>query len=168
MTLLRLTAEASVYHTRNAYRSVPGARRDSDTSVAPAFAANRIVGLKAVRDYINRIDLTAVKAKLSLPPSRGGHSWTAERADAAATKYKKWLLLQRKCEDALMSPGSEVDHMWHFHILDTRAYIRDTARIFGHYLHHYPYFGMTEGMAKISEIFETTRRLYRAEYGEDL
>ena len=167
MNLPRLSAEASAYQTRNAYRTF-GARRDGNSSVTPATAAARIDGLEAVRDYINRIDLTTVKTNLTLPPSRGGHSWTAERADTAAAKYKKWLFLQRKHEDVLLAPGSEVDAVWHFHILDTRAYIRDTERIFGHYLQHYPYFGMTEGMTKARRVFETTRRLFRAEYGEEL
>jgi hypothetical protein len=167
MSLPRLSAEASAYQTRNAYRTF-GARRDGNPSVTPATAADRIDGLEAVRDYINRIDLTTLKQQLTLPPARGGHSWTAERADTAEVKYKKWLFLQRKYEDLLQSPGSEVDIVWHFHILDSRAYIRDTARIFGHYLQHYPYFGMTEGIAKAREVFKTTRRLYRAEYGEEL
>jgi len=167
MNLPRLSAEASAYQTRNAYRTF-GARRDGNSSVTPATAAARIDGLEAVRDYINRIDLTTVKTNLTLPPSRGGHSWTAERADTAAAKYKKWLFLQRKYEDVLMSPGHEVDTVWHFHILDTRAYIRDTARIFGRYLHHHPYVGIMEGLASVAAVFEQTRRLFRAEYGEEL
>ena len=167
MSLPHLSAEASAYQTRNAYRTF-GARRDGNPSITPATATDRIDGLGAVRDYINRIDFTTLKTHLSLPPARGGHSWTAERADAAEMKYKKWLFIQRKYEDVLQSPGPEVDTVWHFHILDSRAYIRDTARIFGHYLQHYPYFGMTEGIAKAREVFKTTRRLYRAEYGEEL
>jgi len=167
MNLPRPTAEAAVYPTGRAYLAV-GATRDNNTSVVQATSAARIDGLEAVREYINGIDLTTLKAKLTLPLSRGGHSWPPERADAAEALYKKWLFLQRKHEDVLLAPGSEVDAVWHFHILDSRAYIRDTARIFGHYLQHYPYFGMTEGMAKARRVFETTRRLFRAEYGEEL
>ena len=167
MSLPHLSAEASAYQTRNAYWTL-GVRRDSNAALTPATAGDRTDGLEAVRDYINRIDLTTLKHQLTLPPARGGHSWTAERANAAEAKYKKWLFLRRKYEDVLQSPGSEVDTVWHFHILDSRAYIRDTARIFGHYLPHYPYFGITEGMTKAIAVFETTRRLFRAEYGEDL
>jgi hypothetical protein len=168
MNLLRLTAEASVYQTHTAYRTVPATTCDSDASVAPASGANRIAGLEEARDYINRMDFATLKQKLILPPSWGGHSWTPERADAAEAKYKKWLFLQRKHEDVLLAPGDEVDAVWHFHILDTEAYIRDTARIFGRYLHHYPYIGITEGVAKVVAVLEHTRRLFRAEYGEDL
>ena len=167
MSLPRLSAETSAYQTRNAYWTL-GVRRDGNAVVTPATAADRTDGLEAVRDYINRIDLTTLKHQLTLPPARGGHSWTAERANAAEAKYEKWLFLQRKYKDVLQSPGKEVDTVWHFHILDSRAYIRDTARIFGHDLPHYPYFGITEGMTKAIAVFETTRRLFRAEYGEDL
>jgi hypothetical protein len=167
MNLPRLTAEAAVYRTGRPYWPV-GARRDKNTSVAPAMSAVRIDGLEPVRDYINGIDLTTLKTKLTLPPSHGGHSWTAERAAAAEAKYKKWLFLQHKHEDVLLAPGSKVDAVWHFHILDTEAYIRDTAQIFGHYLHHYPYVGITQGLARVAAVLEHTRRLFRAEYGEDL
>ena len=60
-------------------------------------------------------------------------------------------------------PGREVDIVWHYHILDTEAYIRDTAQIFGRYLHHPPDFGPMG-----SAVPQYTRKLYRAEYGEDL
>jgi hypothetical protein len=168
MNLPRLTAEASVYQTRTAYRTVPAARRDTNASITPTTAADRIIGLEAVWGYINRMDFTTLKQKLTLPPLWGGHSWNPERPDAAEAKYKKWLFLQRKHEDVVLAPGSEVDAVWHFHILDTEAYIRDTARIFGRYLHHYPYVGITEGLAKVAAVLEHTRRLFRAEYGEDL
>jgi hypothetical protein len=167
MNLPRLTAEAGVYRTGRAYWAVD-AMHDNKTSVAPARSAARIDGLEAIRKYINGIDLTALKTKLTLPPSRGGHSWTPERADEAEAQYKKWLFLQRKHEDVLLAPGSEVDAVWHCYILDTRAYIRDTARIFGHYLHHYPYVGITEGLPTVAAVLERTRRLFRAEYGEEL
>lgn len=31
--------------------------------------------------------------------------------------------------------------MWHTHILDTELYFVQTALLFGHYLHHFPFFG---------------------------
>ena len=48
--------------------------------------------------------------------------------------------------------------------------MRDTAAIFGQYVHHYPYFGM-RGKAdhqKLLDAFENTKRIYREEYGEDV
>jgi hypothetical protein len=166
MSLPRLTAEATVYRTGELYRTEPVPERYTGVSVALATAAGRIVGLEAARDYIDRMDLTLLKQKLTLPPSWGGQSWTPERADAATAKYKKWLFLQRKYEDVPLSPGPpgyDLDIVWHYHVLDTEAYIRDTAQIFGRYLHHPPDFGSMG-----NDIPQYTRRLFRAEYGEEL
>jgi hypothetical protein len=166
MNLPRLTAEAAVYRTCEAYRTEPSGACDTAASIAPAAAAERIAGLEAASDYINRMDLTLLKQKLTLPPSWGGQSWPPERAAAAETKYKKWLFLQRKYEDVALSPGPpgrDLDIFWHYHVLDTEAYIRDTAQIFGRYLHHPPDFG-----AMGNDIPQCTRRLFRAEYGEEL
>jgi hypothetical protein len=168
MNLPLLTAEASVYQTRKTYRTISAGKRDSNASVAPATLAAHIASLEEARDYIDRMDFTLLKRRLTLPVSLGGEDWTAERAEAGVAQYKKWLFLQRKYQHVLLSPGREVDTVWHLHILDTEGYSRDTARIFGRYLHHYAYFGLTEGMAKIREVFEKTRRLFRAEYGGDL
>ena len=162
----RLTAEAAVYRTREQYRTDLSAACDTRAAVAPAAAAQRIAGLEAVSDYINRMDLAWLKQKLTLPPSWGGRSWTPERAGAAVAKYKKWLFLQRKYEDVPLSPGPpgyDLDIVWHYHVLDTEAYIRDTAQIFGQYLHHPPDFGSMG-----NDIPQYTRRLFRDEYGEEL
>jgi len=166
MNLPRLTAEVAVYRTCEAYRTDPCAEWDSGASVAPAAAAERIAGLEAASDYISRMDFTLLKQKLTLPPSWGCQSSTPDRAGAAETKYKKWLFLQRKYEDVPLSPGPpgyDLDIVWHYHVLDTEAYIRDTAQIFGQYLHHPPDFGSMG-----NDIPQYTRRLFRDEYGEEL
>ena len=70
----------------------------------------------------------------------------------------------------MIPPPKDIDTFWHGHILDTQAYMRDTAAIFGQYVHHYPYFGM-RGKAdhqKLLDAFENTKRIYREEYGEDV
>jgi len=162
----RLTAEAAVYRTSEQYRADLSAACETAAAIAPAAAAQRIAGLEAVSDYINRMDLAWLKQKLTLPPSWGGRSWTPERAGAAVAKYKKWLFLQRKYEDVPLSPGPpgyDLDIVWHYHVLDTEAYIRDTAHIFGQYLHHPPDFGSMG-----NDMPQYTRRLFRDEYGEEL
>jgi len=100
----------------------------------------------------------------------GGRGWSVETADKAEAKYKKWLFLKLKYENVLIPPPKDIDTFWHGHILDTQAYMRDTAAIFGQYVHHYPYFGM-RGKAdhqKLLDAFENTKRIYREEYGEDV
>ncbi len=63
-----------------------------------------------------------------------------------------------------------MDTMWHYHILDTRAYVRDSERVFGGYFHHYPYFGLRgdEDARRLKATFETTKELYEREFGEPM
>ena len=88
----------------------------------------------------------------------GGRGWSVETADKAEAKYKKWLFLKLKYENVLIPPPKDIDTFWHGHILDTQAYMRDTAAIFGQYVHHYPYFGM-RGKASVSIAKSTARTL---------
>jgi hypothetical protein len=126
--------------------------------------------LEVARQYIANMDFVLLKAKLMLNREEGGQGWSADEADKAEVKYKKWLFLKRKYPDELMPPPIDIDAIWHGHILETQAYQRDTLALFGKYLNHYPYFGM-RGKAdheKLLEAFENTKRLYREEYGEDV
>ena len=60
-----------------------------------------------------------------------------------------------------------MDKFWHAHILDTRKYIEDCERVFGCYLHHFPYFGMrgADDAAALARAGERTRALYEEEFG---
>jgi hypothetical protein len=60
-----------------------------------------------------------------------------------------------------------VDKFWHGHILDTMKYAEDCQRVFGYFLHHFPYFGMrdAEDAANLANAAATTRRLYEQEFG---
>jgi hypothetical protein len=60
--------------------------------------------------------------------------------------------------------------MWHFHILDTRAYHQDCESVFGHYLHHFPYFGMRgeEDAQNLKKSFDNTQVLYFQTFSESM
>jgi hypothetical protein len=118
----------------------------------------------AVRIYIRNIDMIQLKQKLMEM-----HGWSAEEAELAEERYKKWLYLRRVHAGELMPPPEDIDQVWHAHILDTYAYHRDTAAIFGVYFHHFPYFGR-RGEAdrrKLEQAFENTKKRWREEYGEE-
>ncbi len=65
-------------------------------------------------------------------------------------------------------PDKELDSFWHAHILDTMKYADDCEQIFGHFLHHFPYFGLRgeEDAQHLQDAFAETKRLYQAEFGE--
>jgi hypothetical protein len=128
----------------------------------------RIADLELVRDYIDAIDFTRMKAKIG--DKEHGLKWSAEKIAYIEHQYKNWLYLRRIFENELLPPSTDIDEFWHYHILDTHAYHRDVAKIFGYYLHHYPYFGLRgkDDYQNQQDAFENTQRRYQAEYGEPI
>ena len=61
-----------------------------------------------------------------------------------------------------------MDTMWHYHILDTRAYVKDSQELFGGYFHHFPYFGLRgeEDAKNLETTFGKTKDLYETFFGE--
>lgn len=113
------------------------------------------------------VDLAPIKRKLM---SDDGPHWTEEECDLAATEYQKFLTLLLLHPNEDLVPNHVMDEVWHFHILDTRKYHEDTKRLFGHYLHHYPYFGMDGPAAQttLARTFAKTKTLYRQAFGGEM
>lgn len=142
-------------------------------SRGPDFARQVMTKLKErnltvdeLRVMIEAIDLTWIKRKIM--DRRKGKGWTQEKADEMEQRYKRFLFLFATSVDARIVPTLDVDAMWHQHILDTMAYFADTERVFGMYLHHFPYFGMRseDDARQLDEAFMDTCRRYEEMYGE--
>jgi hypothetical protein len=73
---------------------------------------------------------------------QGDEGWTLEHANAIELEYRRFLYLMKKFPREAASPVVDVDVFWHYHILDTMKYAVDCEKVFGHFLHHFPYFGM--------------------------
>lgn len=96
--------------------------------------------------------------------------WNWKLAELAELEYKRMLTL------LLWNPRLPhpivtvkfVDQFWHLHILDSRAYHADMNRIFGRYLHHFPYLGIgsMESIELWEEAFELSCALYKETFGE--
>jgi hypothetical protein len=116
-------------------------------------------------EAIKALDLGPIKFKLMHPED--GKGWTREFVEDMETQYKRYLTLVAKYPREAIAPDKDVDKFWHAHILDTRKYIEDCDRVFGYYLHHFPYFGMrgAEDAAALAEAGTRTRELYQAEFG---
>ncbi len=146
------------------------ARRCESGGTPPyKITSKRIKDLEGVRRYIDKIDFTMAKKKLC-SSEEGDPGWSAKKANFVEKQYKNWLFLRRKYENELMPPDSEIDEFWHAHLLDTFAYHRDTSAIFGHYFHHFPYFGMggKADYARLQRAFQNTLKRHREEYSEEL
>src|SRR6266571_4054321 len=114
---------------------------------------------------IQALDLDPIKLKLMSPEE--GQGWSREYADRMELAYKRFLTLLVTHSEETLAPCKDVDKFWHGHILDTLKYADDCDRLFGRFLHHFPYFGMrgAEDAANLAKAAETTRCLYRQEFG---
>lgn len=112
------------------------------------------------------IDLEMIKMKMQQGDEMG---WSDEQCESAEIEYKRYLHLCLKYGKGIV-PNKIMDEMWHYHILDTRAYIDDCDKVFGHYLHHFPYFGLRgdEDEKNLIETFNKTKKLYEIEFNEPI
>lgn len=106
--------------------------------------------------------------KLKLQDPDEGPGWTREQCDAVEVEYRRFLTLKLMYPDTDIVPHQEVDVFWHQHILDTQQYAEDCEKVFGQFLHHFPYFGMRgkEDAQNLMIAFEETKRLYEMHFGE--
>jgi hypothetical protein len=118
-------------------------------------------GTAGVLPEIESLDLTRIKWKLM--DEEEGKGWYMELCDKAEEEYKKYLTLIKLFPEADIVPNRMMDQFWHQHILDTKAYADDCNKIFGQFIHHYPYFGMhgAEDKKNLMEAFEHTKSFYR-------
>lgn len=126
-----------------------------------------LVNEKRIERSIAEIDLEMVKMKLQEPEE--GLGWSAEQCESAEIEYKRYWNLCRKYGKGMV-PNKIMDYMWHHHILDTRSYHDDCEKIFGGYMHHYPYFGMRgdQDAKDLEASFYKTQDLYKELFGEEI
>ncbi len=116
---------------------------------------------------VQELDLDPIKVKLM--HGEEGLGWTLDQANEAERWYKRFLFLNFKYPEKSIVPTKVVDKFWHFHILDTQKYAEDCDRVFGYFLHHFPYFGMRgdEDAANLKAAFSDTCSILKSEFGED-
>lgn len=127
-----------------------------------------LINEKHIMPEIAGINLEMVKMKLQ--DKDEGQGWSQEQCDSAEIEYKRYLQLNLQYPKASIVPNKIMDTMWHYHILDTRAYCKDSERVFGGYFHHYPYFGMRGEQDKqnLLNSFEETKQMYFDTFKESM
>lgn len=95
-------------------------------------------------------------------------TWSTFLCDFAELEYKKFLTLKMLYPKVSLVPSKLVDKFWHEHILDTKSYATDCDKLFGHFIHHYPYFGIYGGedQQALQASFESTIELYETHFGK--
>jgi uncharacterized protein DUF1399 len=117
---------------------------------------------------IQALDLDPIKLKLM--DAEEGQGWSREYADRMETDYKRFLTLLVKFPQETIAPTKDVDKFWHGHILDTMKYAEDCERVFGYFLHHFPYFGMrgADDAADLRAAAANMHAIYEREFGESM
>ncbi|TSC83579.1 MAG: hypothetical protein G01um101417_489 [Parcubacteria group bacterium Gr01-1014_17] len=117
---------------------------------------------------ITALNLDPIKIKLLC--SDDGPGWDRAKIECVEKRYRQFLVLNLKHRDHPIVPTKEIDTFWHTHILDTMKYAEDCQKIFGRFLHHFPYFGMRgkEDARQLQEAFAETKDLFVREFGERL
>ena len=116
------------------------------------------------RCQIEMLDLDPIKIKLM--DSKEGEGWSRTQVDEVEREYKRFMYLVAKYPSRSIVPTKLVDKFWHAHILDTQKYEKDCDDIFGHFVHHFPYFGMrsAEDAQDLERSFAESNALYLAEF----
>jgi hypothetical protein len=115
---------------------------------------------------IEALDLEPIKFKLMDPEE--GQGWSRQYVEKMAIAYKRFLTLLVTHPESTVAPSKDIDKFWHGHILDTMKYAEDCERVFGYFLHHFPYFGMRgeEDAVALANAGQEMQRLYAQEFGE--
>jgi hypothetical protein len=132
------------------------------TSKHEGYAMNSNAQLKLIAE----LNLDPIKVKLMHKES--GEGWSLAQASAVEVEYRRFLSLMKLFPNEQVAPRFDVDIFWHYHILDTMKYAIDCQHIFGYFLHHFPYIGMSGEDEDDAALRASARmqKLYEASFGE--
>jgi hypothetical protein len=117
---------------------------------------------------LNKIDFGPVAFKLMHPED--GMSWSLDQVTQAIEQYRLFLVLNYLYPDKIIVPSKTVDRVWHTHLLDTAKYRQDCDTLFGHFIDHYPYFGIKDESDRqnLEDAFLATQNLWLKHFGVEM
>jgi hypothetical protein len=119
-------------------------------------------------EQIENLDFSQLKSKLK--DKEDGEGWSNYECESSEKLYKRFLKLILLFPTERLVPTKTIDTFWHYHILDTRHYLKTTTSIFGEYIHHYPYLGLggDNEIIELNSLFQKTLQLYFQTFNENL
>lgn len=122
-----------------------------------------------IPEIFESLDLEPIKYKLMNLHDKS-KAWSLEKCDQVADQYRMFLVLCKLYPTNGIVPTHNIDEFWHQHILDTLKYVSDCQKLFGYFLHHYPYFGLrgAEDAQALVDSFEKTRALFIEQFNYEL
>lgn len=93
--------------------------------------------------------------------------WNREKTIKAIGLYLMFLGLIYLYPNRKIVPTLEIDAVWHQHIMDTSKYADDCDRLFGRFVHHFPYFGQRgeSDRENLHLAFAETKTLFQKHFG---
>jgi hypothetical protein len=122
--------------------------------------------IEQAKKLVNSLDFFQQNEKLMT-----NYNWPSDKVIETEAIYKDWLVLHAVYDENIaLAPNEDLDDYWHMHILDTQKYMKDCQHVFGKYLHHYPYFGLTEVETQdlLNRGYELTQELFLLHFGYEL
>ncbi len=121
--------------------------------------------MKVFTEKLKQLDLGPIAYKLM--HKSDGLGWSRDKTTQAISRYMMFLTLIYLYPNRQFVPSEEIDAVWHFHIIDTIKYAQDCQMLFGHFIHHFPYFGHrdAEDRKNLEIIFEQTQVLFEEHFG---
>jgi len=118
---------------------------------------------------VDELDLEPIVYKLT-HPDPGEAALTLAEADQDVALYRCFLKLCVLYPGMMLVPTSQLDRVWHTHMLDTAKYRTDCDTMFGRFMDHFPYAGLRgeQDRRAWEEAFASTRRLFRERFGADI
>jgi len=149
------------YSTTEAARFRASSRSVINTAVADGDYVDQDA-IERIMERVSKVDFTPHGYKLQRE-----YGWSEEKINHAIKIYREWLVLQVFYEALSFAPSELIDELWHVHILDTRKYMSDCISVKGEFIHHYPYFGITdqENEVVLESGFALTKKLYMKHFG---
>jgi hypothetical protein len=93
--------------------------------------------------------------------------WVDERIQQAVERYTKFFALMADDPNRVVAPTSDIDAIWHLHMLAPQAYYDDCIAACGQIIGHDGGFGSTaEELPQLINTFERTGELWLEKYGE--
>ena len=92
--------------------------------------------------------------------------WSKEKLELSIERYKKFLYLASKYPLESIAPTSDIDEIWHLHMLSPVSYYNDCMKLMGKILDHDGGFGAKEEeIPELKATFMKTAKLWEEEFG---
>jgi hypothetical protein len=118
---------------------------------------------------VDALDLEPIAYKL-MHAEPGEVALSLAEADRAVAMYRCFLKLCVLHPGTRIVPTTQLDRVWHAHVLDTAKYRADCDYVFGHFMDHFPYAGLRgeDDRRAWRDDFAHTRRLFAEHFGEEI